>query len=337
MRRLGTLGVVSLAILSLLLEGTAKSAAGAEAIYFTTSNFPASIQRVNKDGSGLQTLLTGVNAQSNLAIDVNAGKIYYSQSGMDISKAQGPISDIELDTDSKKLYLIAGSNETIVRMNLDSSNFEFLLSDSNSRFIALTLDLISEKIYFTDTLGNRIGRVNLDGSNIETLIQFDVNVDLNDIKLDVAGGKMYWTDQLTNKIQRANLDGTGIEDLVNDSGRSLALDLAAGKMYWPSPVFGGIRRANLDGSDVELVLASSADPFGLAFGPAFVPFAVFTATQVELALGPRANDDAFTIEATFSLGAASNGINPADSSVSCPRQPRMQPSRPGRVKVLDIP
>jgi len=45
------------------------------------------------------------------------------------------------------------------------------------------------------------------------------------------------------------------------------------------------------------------------------PFAAFTA-QVEIRLGPRTGSDAFQERATFTLGAASDGINPPTEAVS---------------------
>jgi hypothetical protein len=46
-----------------------------------------------------------------------------------------------------------------------------------------------------------------------------------------------------------------------------------------------------------------------------IPFAAFTA-QVEIRLSPRTGSDAFQERATFTLGAASDGINPSTEAVS---------------------
>ena len=51
-----------------------------------------------------------------------------------------------------------------------------------------------------------------------------------------------------------------------------------------------------------------------AFTP-LVPFAAFAA-KAEIAFGPLANDDAFEVKATFSLGAGSDGIAPLTEDVS---------------------
>ena len=55
------------------------------------------------------------------------------------------------------------------------------------------------------------------------------------------------------------------------------------------------------------------DPVGIAI-VSTVPFAAFAA-DVEIDLGPLANDDAFEVKATFTLGAGSNGIAPLTEDV----------------------
>ena len=52
-----------------------------------------------------------------------------------------------------------------------------------------------------------------------------------------------------------------------------------------------------------------------ANGIVIVPLAAFAA-EVEITLGPLANDDEFEVEGTFTLGAGSNGINPLTEIVS---------------------
>jgi hypothetical protein len=54
---------------------------------------------------------------------------------------------------------------------------------------------------------------------------------------------------------------------------------------------------------------------GPGVGVIEVPFAAFNA-KVEIMLGPLANDDAFEVKATFTLGAGSNGIDPLTEDVS---------------------
>jgi hypothetical protein len=60
-------------------------------------------------------------------------------------------------------------------------------------------------------------------------------------------------------------------------------------------------------------------PFAITAGTCpvrrIIPFAAFTA-QVEITLGPRTGSDAFQERATFTLGPATNGINPPTEAVS---------------------
>lgn len=268
--------ILCIAVNILLLVVTYVMVEQAEAmpIYFSSAS---GLQRANSDGTGLQTFLPGPEIRG-LAVDAAAGFVYFSDSvslwrtdldGMGATVLRTfDMRDIELDFTSKKIYI--GRDHQIYRMDFDGSNLEFITQIGNS-LTNLGLDLVSNKLYYTDGGdGNRILRSDLDGANPETLIQFAVNVDLDDIAVDPLAGKMYWTDQLTNKVQRANLDGSNIEDLVDDFGRRLALDLDTGKIYWTSPVFEGIRRANLDGSNIELVLSSINSPFALDLGSSAV-------------------------------------------------------------------
>ncbi|MXX40873.1 MAG: hypothetical protein F4Z85_22915 [Gemmatimonadetes bacterium] len=159
----------------------------------------ATIQRANLDGSQIETLVDDRSSPAGLALDLDGGKMYWTDTG----------------------------RSRIVRSNFDGSQIEtlvnFLLLNIPQ---ALALDLAGGKMYWMDPGTIRIQRANLDGSQVEDLVV--TGLDYPDgLALDLAGGKMYWTDWGTNKIQRANLDGTRIEDLVTGlSGPvGLALDI----------------------------------------------------------------------------------------------------------------
>ena len=207
------------------------------------------------DGSNIETLVINNNI-SNLALDVDGGKIYW-------------INDVYWPDD---VYNFGGSGDRgdkIRRANLDGSNIETLVLTEN-RISDIILDSTEGKMYWADTKNfpnneHKIRRANLDGSNIETLFTVLDNY-LHGLALDVDGGKIYWTEIFVSsfgnysKIQRANLDGSSIETLVkinNTPGLSdLALDLSGGKIYWADADEGKIQRANLDGSNIETLFTT---------------------------------------------------------------------------------
>ena len=200
------------------------------------------IQRANLDGTNIELLVTGLVSPSGIALDVAAGKMYWTDIG----------------------------TGKIQRANLDGSVVEDLLTiGAVFTPVDIALDVTGNKIYWTEsTLADfMIQRADLDGSNVELLVSDLVNP--SGIALDVDASKMYWTDLGTGKIQRANLDGSGVEDLVTTGVTEpvrIALDVQAGKIYWTeaSPADFMIQRANLDGSNIELLITGLVSPSGIA-------------------------------------------------------------------------
>ena len=230
---------------------TSVSAVAFSHIYWTDSH-THTIQRASLDGSNIETLV---------ALEDIGGFRY-----------GGPFG-LALDVDGGKMYWTEG-HWRIRRANLDGSNIEFLIITGDTPS-DLTLDVAGGKMYWTDDRGGigwggTIRRANLDGSNRETLLITEGEA--SNLVLDVAGGKMCWTDWVNRTIQRANLDGSNIEILITGLRlRDLALDVAGGKMYWTDedgPYWystgESIRRANLDGSNIEILITGLGRPFGLA-------------------------------------------------------------------------
>ena len=233
------------------------------------------IQRANLDGSGRETILSGLPDPIGIALDVVAGKMYWTdEEAGAIQRANLNGSDVEtlltglpmpqfiaLDVPASRMYWV--DLGTIQRANLDGSGRETLLSGLPSpRGIAL--DLAAGKMYWGDRDSDSIQRANLDGSGVEILVTGLPYPQR--IALDLTAGKMYWVDVGSDSIQRANLDGSGVETLVTGlpQPHSITLDVAAGKMYWPDATADWIRRANLDGSGVETLLTGLRTPVDIA-------------------------------------------------------------------------
>ena len=230
------------------------------------------IQRANLDGSNIKDLIIGTDSPGGLALDVDEGKIYWTDEGkiqranLDGSNIETLVTglenatDLALDLGRGKMYWPDAGREEIQRANLDGSNIETLVTEVR-RPVGIALDIARGKIYWTDWIAYKIQRANLDGSNIETLVTGLENP--NALVLDVDGGKIYWTDLGTYSIQRANLDGSNIETLVSFViSAGIALDIAGGKIYWTDMGRQEIRSANLDGrriigSDGRIIFQSN--------------------------------------------------------------------------------
>jgi DNA-binding beta-propeller fold protein YncE len=259
-----------LVILGLLfgVAGQARS----QFIYWSDALNPGHIWRANLDGSGQQTLLSGLPLPGGIALDVAGGQMYWADTDSgDIRRANldgtgqetllsgpGPIL-IALDVPGGKMYWTDDGSGDIRRANIDGSGQETLVVGlASPRSIAL--DLPGGKMYWAVRDTGDIRRANLDGSGLEILVR---NLSTpTGMALDLPSGKMYWAETGAGKIQRANLDGSGQEILVrNPSAHGIALDLAGGKMYWTN-LFGNgdIRRANLDGTREEILIKGLSLP-----------------------------------------------------------------------------
>ena len=134
--------LTSVWILALL---TASVAVGETQIYWTNitpaSSGSGSLKRANADGSGMETLVTGLSHPRGMALDVDGGEMYWTEPG----------------------------RLAIRRANLDGSNVETVISDAQNGTSEVALDTVGGKMYWTDWttpwggVGAKIRRANLDG------------------------------------------------------------------------------------------------------------------------------------------------------------------------------
>ena len=288
-------------------------------IYWTDSGTDK-IQRANPDGSGVQDLVTGVNAYG-LALDVSNGKMYWTDStkiqraNLDGTGVQDLVTGLDwlrgiaLDVSNRKMYWIDWGTGKIQCANLDGSGVQDLVTTGLRAPQGLALDVSNRKMYWMDRATGTIQRANLDGTGVQDLV-----TGLRDpagLALDVSNRKMYWTDVDAGTIQRANLDGSGVEDLVTGLRGSeyIALDVSGGKMYWTDNRTDKIQRANLDGTNVEDLVTRLGHPQGIAL--AIIPADTSTPPVVrEDVNGDGVVDLQDTIVVTENLGQT--GKNDAD-------------------------
>ena len=130
------------------------------------------IRRANLDGSHVEdVVITTLDNPYGIALDVAAGKIYWTDAG----------------------------TEKIQRANLDGSQAEDLVTVGVVNPRGLALDVAGGKMYWADRTSDKIQRANLDGSEVEDLVTPATSglahSRRDGLALDVGAGKMYWTER----------------------------------------------------------------------------------------------------------------------------------------------
>ena len=234
---------------------------------------------------------TWVVGVTNIALDVDGGKIYWTSvvSDYDVlhrwvarANLDGSNSEILLDNWGVDIALDAGrgnmyyeEDKYIVRTDLDGQDFDDFSIRSSDYLVAIALDVDGDRVYWTSRDTKMIQRADFDGQNIEDVLTVSDGYP-EEIALDVDGEKIYWTNPGTQTIHRADLDGQNIEILFNLEGDVLytdwrgprigiALDVDGEKIYWAGSWSGKIQRADLDGQNVEILFDPIArEPHGIA-------------------------------------------------------------------------
>lgn len=165
------------------------------------------VMRSNLDGSNIETLIQTGEGEADradlnrwcvgIAIDVEGGKLYWTQKGFD-NAGVGRIFRAGLD--------IPKGESGTTRSDIE------LLFDHLPEPIDLDLDLESRVLYWTDRgdppRGNTVNRASMDATplSVEPEIVFDHLMEGIGLALDVAGNRMFMAD-LGGSLYTASLDG----------------------------------------------------------------------------------------------------------------------------------
>lgn len=167
-------------------------------MYWTVS--AGFIMRANLDGTGVEEIVTGLHQPLGIAVDVLAGKVYWTE------------------TD--------GTYERIARANLDGTGLESVIS-LTSYAAAVAVDINSGKLYCTHDnppsgSGQALLRANLDGSDMEYLPNLPVT-SIYGLEVEPVGQKLYWSvvggSNGMGSIGRCDLDGTNAEVFLSSLDR----------------------------------------------------------------------------------------------------------------------
>lgn len=249
---------------------------------YWVDNGSDNILRANLDGSNVEELVSGFDAES-MALDLVEQKLYWSIfRGTQIQRSNLDGTEIEdvLSGSCENAMAVSGtyvycSSQIITRFQTDGTG-ETPFIDSIVRLIepgSLQLDVTRQKLYWADPGLHKLQRANLDGSMIEEVVieGFDAPEAFH---LDETGGHIYWTEQASGRILRAELDGSNPQVLFEGDPGSLsqpAVDSEQGWVYWIDRDVYMIRRLSLNSGIQEDLFETDPSrefhPLDIAFDP----------------------------------------------------------------------
>ena len=152
---------------------------------------------INPDGSGKTSIVNGCPVPDGVAVDVEAGHVYWTNMGTPPVN-DGSIERVDLDGGNRTTIVPPGGTYTPKQLHFD---------------------VAGRKLYWSDREGMRVMRCDLDGSNVETLVQTgqgddDRRDETNwcvGVAVDHVGGHLYWTQKGPSDAGLGRILRAGIE------------------------------------------------------------------------------------------------------------------------------
>jgi DNA-binding beta-propeller fold protein YncE len=207
---------------------------------------------VRPDGSDKKIVTTGGRLPDGVAVDVEAGHLYWTNMGA-LGRNDGSIERVDLDGSNRTTIVPEGAIHTPKQLQLDKRN---------------------GRLYWCDREGMRVMRCSLDGSGLETLVQSGSSeADRGDqtkwcvgIAIDADGKQIYWTQKGPDNGERGRIFRAGIDIPSGESAAArsdiellydglpepidLEIDHAKRVLYWTDrgdpPRGNTVNRAPLD-------------------------------------------------------------------------------------------
>jgi len=231
------------------------------------------IHSMSPDGSDRKVIVTEGRLPDGIAVDAQAGHIYWTNMGSSPSINDGSIERADIDGKNRRVIVPQGVTFTPKQIQLDKQN---------------------GKLYWCDREGMRVMRSNLDGSQIETLIEAGRgDTDRRDqtnwcvgIAIDPERKQIYWTQKGPDNAEQGRLFRAGIEIPKGETAASrsdvelffdhlpepidLELDRKNRVLYWTDrgdpPRGNTVNRASIDAKPraPEIVLTHLMEGIGIA-------------------------------------------------------------------------
>ena len=195
------------------------------------------IQRVNFDGTGLQTIVPG---------------------------SPGYGQGIALDPVNQKVWWSNWNTGDINNANYDGTGVQTVFSVP-SGIGGLDIDLTNQRVYIAAT--GSIISANLNGSGLTT-VYTSPGGNLLDVAVDAVNAKLYWTDNLLGKVQRSDLSGANVQDVLTSglvTPIGIDVEPTLGKFFVANKGSGDIVSANLNGTGAQVLYSNPGmQTFGMA-------------------------------------------------------------------------
>jgi len=231
------------------------------------------IHAMNPDGSDRKVIVSDCRLPDGIAIDVEAGHIYWTNMGSTPSANDGSIERADIDGKNRRIIVPQGATYTPKQIQLDKENGQ---------------------LYWCDREGMRVMRCNLDGSGLETLVETGHgDADRRDqtrwcvgITIDPVRGQIYWTQKGPDNAEQGRIFRAGLEIPAGESAArrsdielffdrlpepiDLELDLRNRLLYWTDrgdpPRGNTVNRASVDNKPKapEILLAHLMEGIGIA-------------------------------------------------------------------------
>jgi hypothetical protein len=227
---------------------------------------------MSPDGSDRKVIVTECHLPDGIAIDVEAGHIYWTNMGVP-NLNDGSIERADLDGRNRLVIVPQGGTFTPKQIQLDKKN---------------------GKLYWCDREGMRVMRSNLDGSLIETLVETGRgDADRGDqtrwcvgITIDSERRQIYWTQKGSDNGEQGRILRAGLEIPKGETAANrtdievfydhlpepidLELDLKNRVLYWTDrgdpPRGNTVNRASIDAKPPapEILVTHLMEGIGIA-------------------------------------------------------------------------